>query len=205
MKKGKYGIQLTFYAVLAFLFVIIDQPLLCFAVMAAALFIEKDEWLGRQTIQAMTLSVVYRVVNELFGGISRGIPHNFDNFLSFLSGAFSLIGGLCGLLVLVLCIIGIVNVSRERDAGIPVLTGLAYHAYGKTRPARYAAPAQNVYPQPPVQQIPPQQPYYQQPPQGYPHNPAANGQPAYSQPAQPPAPVVPPASEPQSGTEANKE
>ena len=160
MKKGKYGIRLSFYAVLAFLFVIIDQPLLCFAMLAAAVFLEKDEWLGRQTIQAMLLSIVYQILSSIFDSLYYAIPDD-GGLSSFLRGASGFFGGICALCVLALCLIGIVNTSRDRDAGIPVITGLAYKAYGMVRPVRYVAPPQEGYAQPQVQQSAPQ-PYTQQ-------------------------------------------
>ena len=56
MRKGKFGIVLCFYPIAAFAAVILNSPLICAALTAAAVFLEKDEWTGRQTVQAWMAS-----------------------------------------------------------------------------------------------------------------------------------------------------
>ena len=58
MKKGKFGIVLCFYPIAAFAAVILNAPIICFALAAAAIFIERDEWAGRQTLQAWMVSAL---------------------------------------------------------------------------------------------------------------------------------------------------
>ena len=50
MRKGKFGIVLCFYPIAAFAAVILNSPLICAALTAVAVFLEKDEWTGRQTV-----------------------------------------------------------------------------------------------------------------------------------------------------------
>lgn len=55
MRKGKFGLALAFYPIAALICVIIKQPVLCALVTGLAIFVEKDEWAGRQSLQALFL------------------------------------------------------------------------------------------------------------------------------------------------------
>ena len=65
-------------------------------------------------------------------------------------------------------IAAILRVARDQEADLPVLSGLAYRAYGKRKPQPMPGPYQAPYPpqgQPPYPPYPPQgQPFQQQPP-----------------------------------------
>lgn len=65
MRKGKLGLVLCLYPILAFACVIVSQPLLCALIFAFVLLAERDEWTGRQTLQALILSAVTALVREL--------------------------------------------------------------------------------------------------------------------------------------------
>ena len=58
MQKGKFGIVLCFYPIAAFAAVILNSPLIAAALAALAVFVERDEWAGRQTLQAWMLSAL---------------------------------------------------------------------------------------------------------------------------------------------------
>ena len=197
MKKGKFGILLCFYPIAAFAAVILNSVLIAAALAAAAVFIEKDEWTGRQTLQACMAAVIV----SFFRGLSLaadGLP-----YIPVLSSVFSAAAGILSFLVylaaIVLSILCILRVAKDEEANFPLLSSLAYRVYGKVRPK--PAPVQYTYQ--PVQQPgaypypapngdpAPQQPYA---PAGYPQQ---NGQaPQYAPPMNPAQQPVPPAPQP---------
>ena len=91
MKKGKFGIVLCFYPIAAFAAVILNSPIICLALAAAAIFLEKDEWAGRQSLQAWMASVVVFFFNGLFKNV-MGLIH-----VPFLSTMLSFILVVCAI------------------------------------------------------------------------------------------------------------
>lgn len=170
-KKGISGIRLGYLAALAFLFAITGQTVICGLMMLAAIFLEKNEWLGRQTMQALLLRLVFQAISWIFSGIYSGLV--WLDYIVILTDVFRVIEAICFLLLCLLGIIGIFNVIKDKEADLPVLSGIAYRAYGRIRPV-YASHNPMQYPQPPigspqyhyppVQQPPMQQPPVQQPP-----------------------------------------
>ena len=153
MKKGKFGIVLCFYPIAAFAAVILDSPLICLLFAMAAIFLEKDEWAGRQTLQACMLSVVVFFFNQAVSLVN--LVH-----IPYISAFLSVIAAI------VLSLLGLLRVRKEEEANLPLFSELAYHIYGKSKPKPVAPPVQQQYPvaygvpQQPMQ--PPQQPYPQQ-------------------------------------------
>lgn len=175
MRKGKFGVVLCLYPLLGFAAVILDQPLLCAAIFGFVVLAERDPWAGRQTLQALLLSmVVSGLRNVLVLGVNS-LP-TYLRFFYFLSLAASVVSGLIFLAGIVISIVAMVRVAREKEANLPLLAELAYRAYGQRRPA----------PQPPMPgQYPP--PYGGQPPY-----PPYQGQAPYQPGYVPPQPVPPP-------------
>ena len=52
MRKGKLGVVVCLYPILGFVCVILNQPLLCALIFGFVLVAERDEWAGRQCLQA---------------------------------------------------------------------------------------------------------------------------------------------------------
>lgn len=152
MEKGKYGIRLSFYAVVAFLLVILGGGILSLMLLAGVvIFVEKSEWASRQVIEAICLNVasglVFAVLN-LFDFFYR-IP-----FIGTAWGIFmSAIIGIVDVAFFVFAIIALVRVAKGKEANIPLASKFANWAYGKI-----AAKPQPVYTQQPMQQAPVQQP-----------------------------------------------
>ena len=75
MKKGRFGVSLTAIAAIAFLFTALRQPQSVLLVVGFALLAEKDEWLNRQVLQALLLTIAYylaaMILDWIFGGISK--------------------------------------------------------------------------------------------------------------------------------------
>lgn len=187
MKKGKAGICLGYLAALSFLLVIFNQPLLCGLLMLVAIFVEKDEWLSRQSMQAFLLVLASNLLTSF-------LPNVFTTY-----GTLSLIGysaltivlsvlSLCvSIIALVFAILAITRVVKENEADIPIAASFAYKAYGFVKPS-FTPPVQQYY-QPPVQQAPQaQQPPMQQQQTAQQQQPVAPQQPyvAPDQPQQPP-------------------
>lgn len=163
MRKGKFHLVLCFYPIVAFACVILQQPVLCALVLGLCVFLEKDEWAGRQTLQAWILSLVV----SFFSGLVPWAVSLFTiSFVSdFLSTAASVVSAIVYAGAIVLSILGMTRVLKDQEANLPLLSDLAYRAYGmrapKPMPGQYPPPFTPQYPgQPPV------------PPQ--------NGQPPYS-------------------------
>ena len=59
MTKGKFGISTTAVAVIAFAFAALRQPVAVLLICGFALLAERDEWLNKQTLQSLLLTVTY--------------------------------------------------------------------------------------------------------------------------------------------------
>lgn len=191
MRKGKFGIVLCFYPIAAFVAAILaaatfQSPVIATALVAAVIFLEKDEWAARQTLQAWMLSALAFFVHYL-ANLLRLLPQG-----RFFSGLFNTSSTVLSILIavvtIVFAILGIIRVRKEDEANIPLLAELAYHAYGKVKPKPVPQYPQPYNPgMPPMQQpMPPQgqypPPYMQQgqpmpqqytPPMSVPEQPAA--------------------------------
>lgn len=195
MRKGKFGIVLCFYPIAAFVAVIFHSPLIAAALAAAAIFLEQDEWAGRQTLQAWMLSALVFLADFVSAVGKTYVSNAFlYGVLSFTSTVLLII---IGLATLVFSILGIVRVHKDSEANIPLCADLAYRVYGKVKPR----PAPVQYGQQPYQPgMPMQQPMPPQgqvpPPYGQPgqYTPPMAGQepPQPVQPVQPPQPPQPP-------------
>lgn len=172
MKKGRFGIVLYFYPLLAFAAVILKAPWLCTLLLAVSVFVEKDEWASRQTLQAWFLSLLVSFFSNTLITMVSWVSIPF--FSSALSVAVTVLSVIVYLGAIILSVLAITRVMKEQEADIPLLCEISYRVYGKTRPK-------------PVNYVPP---FSAQP-----------GQSPYVQPPQPPqpGPGVPPVSPEQNG------
>ncbi len=190
MRKGKFGIVLCFYPIAAFAAVILNSPLICAALAAAAVFLERDEWTGRQVLQAWMASAVVFFASRAAGWIDRIYIPYISGFLSVVS---TILFVLIYLAAVIFSVLAIIRVRKDEEAGFPLLSELAYRIYGQRKPKPVMPPIQYTAPYGMPQQ-PPQQPY---PPQGtYPapqgpapqYAPPMAVQPSYEAPQPPQAP-----------------
>ena len=65
MQKGKFGIYLWFYAMLAFVLAFLGQVLLAGLLLGFVIVAEKDEWVIKQVMQAFGLAIFASVVGEV--------------------------------------------------------------------------------------------------------------------------------------------
>ena len=189
MRKGKLGVVVCLYPILGFVCVILNQPLLCALIFGFVLVAERDEWAGRQTLQAVGLSAIAVVLRELLVYSVNLFPVYID-FFHFLSTAFGTLSALVYLAAIITSMVAITRVMKDQEASLPGLDRLAYRAYGKQKPQ----PMPGQYP-PPYGVQPPYAHPYQQPGQPYPPQPGPYQQPPQA--PQQPQPPVPPQNGPQ--------
>jgi len=160
MKRGRFGIVLCFYPILAFAAAILKLPLLCALLFLIVIVKEKDEWAGRQTLQALMLSLIVCFFTNIVPWAASLITLPF--FSRILTTAATVLSVLVYLAAIVFSILGIVRVMKDQEADLPLLSDLAYRFYGQRKPkpipGRYPPPYNGSQPG----QAPPQ---YQQPPQ----------------------------------------
>ena len=189
MRKGKLGVVVCLYPILGFVCVILNQPLLCALIFGFVLVAERDEWAGRQTLQALGLSAIAVVLRELLVYSVNLFPVYID-FFHFLSTAFGTLSALVYLAAIITSMVAITRVMKDQEASLPGLDRLAYRAYGKQKPR----PMPGQYP-PPYGVQPPYAHPDQQPGQPYPPQPGPYQQPPQA--PQQPQPPVPPQNGPQ--------
>ena len=115
MEKGKFGIRMCFYTALAFILAYLGYSTILFLLAGVVIFIEKNEWAGRQIIQAICLCFV----SSVLGGM-------------WYIGT-SLVETLLSVLVLVFCIVGFLNNIKGKEANIIGASKLADWAYDIVR------------------------------------------------------------------------
>lgn len=209
MKKGKFGISLAFYGILAFVLALLKQPLLCGLLLGFVILAEDDRWTVRQVLQGFVLSlvvsccldigsVVGTVVSMPFQFLFRWTHYDFAGLASFVRFVFVFV---IYMGALVFSVLAIMRLRKDQEANVPLLSNLSYRVYGEEKPRPTKQP---VYPpqgyQPPMP-YPPQQGQAgapQPPMQGYPMPPQGGTvtPPAapdlQGQTAQLPYPLVPP-------------
>ena len=163
MTKGKFGLSLAAIAVIAFGFAALRQPTSVLLVCGFALLAEKDEWLNKQAMQALLLTIAYYlaelVTGWIFGGLARffGWVKLYDA-VSAMGKVGSFVGDVLYFALIVLSVLAALRVLRGKDAGLPFIAKMAggdFTAAIKPK-AGAAAPAQTV---PPVQAAPVQTQY----------------------------------------------
>lgn len=155
--KGKLGVTYKFYAVLALVLAIFGQTFLTGVLLGFVLLVEKDEWTSRQCMQALFLTLFVDAVNWIIS-LGTGVINLVYDYIPWLNWTAGLI---VIIITIVFALIGISNVLKGKDAGIPQLSNWAYKAFGylpqfATPVAPAQAPGQPYYgqPQPPMGQAP---------------------------------------------------
>ena len=134
MEKGKLGIRVSVYAVLAFIFAAFGLDLGIVALFAVVLIAEKDEWATRQTLQALLLCLVPNIIGIFFRGFDFIGWFSWSR-LYIISTVWSRITSVINwgvdIFVYVFAFLAILNVSKGKEAGIPLISNFANWAYGK--------------------------------------------------------------------------
>lgn len=120
MNKGKLGIRLSFYAVLAFILAFMGSSTLLFLLLGVVLLVEKDKWTLRQVLQAFFLCIIASLVRDVFGIV------DFISKIPFIGVAWgvllSVIYSIIDIVVFIFSILSILNVSKNKDANIPLIS-----------------------------------------------------------------------------------
>lgn len=132
MKKGKFGLALAFYPIAALICVVLKQPILCALVTGLAIFVEKDEWAGRQSLQALFLAAFLWVFSDLLPWAASLCPILVVK--QVMQVGTTVLHVLVYLAAILLSIFGILRVMKEQEADLPLLSDLAYRAYGAAKP-----------------------------------------------------------------------
>ncbi|HIT90845.1 MAG TPA: hypothetical protein IAC41_10575 [Candidatus Merdenecus merdavium] len=152
MRKGKYGITFSFYAVLAFIFALFGLTTVGFGLLIFLIVAEKDEWAVRQSIQALGINLIGTFFSTSGMGAFRLVNFPIINrdttWDGLLGSGYYFIEGVIGLILFICIIIAISKVMKEQDAGLPLLSRFSDWAYGVMRPkVDHTANQQNYYPQ----------------------------------------------------------
>lgn len=178
MEKGKFGVRPALYAALAFVFVLVGQPMGLFLLAGVTIFVEKDEWASRQVIQAILLIFLTNFVSICFNLLGF---MDWFSWASYGSGIYkissiwahfeSVVLWIMRILTYVFALIGLLKVAKGKEAGVPLASKFADWAYGKITVVQ-----QPVAPAVPMQQpaAPVQQPVAPQAPVEQPAAPAAD-------------------------------
>ncbi|NMA79171.1 MAG: hypothetical protein GX967_00840 [Clostridiales bacterium] len=156
MEKGKSGITLTFIAAIAFLFAATGSTLALVLLTGFALLYEKNEWLTKQVLQALLVTIavsvimlLHSIVFDLLG--TFGANHNLTlrqiisggpSYESARYDGVSIILSLLSILITrvvrygsyIFYIIGFFKVIKGFDARLPFISGIVDKAFGIVRP-----------------------------------------------------------------------
>ncbi len=167
MRKGRFGILLYVYPIIAFSCVILRLPLVCALAFGFVLLAERDEWADDKLYKPCCYPLLQKSSNGFWCGALMHclIPPIFSRYLSL---AFNFLSALVYLAAIVLSVWAILRVIKDREMDLPLLSNLAYRAYGKVKPRPFPGAYPPPYPpqgQPPYgapgpgrQQQPPQAP-----------------------------------------------
>ena len=152
MKKGKFGIVLPAYAILAFIMVMLGWTIPCGVITLLAIFVEKDEQTGKLCLEAFAFSIVISILNSLVT-----VPYLFTS-IPLIGGAIAAVFGvlqfIINLAAFILSIWAISRIAKNIEPNLPLVSTLAAAAYGIVKPKSipYSVPQQPV--QPPISSEP---------------------------------------------------
>lgn len=146
MRKGRFGVVLSLYPVVGFACVILNIPVACALVFVLALVAERDEWAGRQTLQALCLGSVSWFLQKVLHLLAETFGDSYG-LLGALGFGAAVAAALVYLAAIVASVFAILRVMHDKEADLPGLSSLAWRAYGKRRPAPMPGQYPPPYPQ----------------------------------------------------------
>ncbi len=164
MQKGKYGVCLWFYALVAFILAFLGQVLLGGLLLGFVIVAEKMNGSPVRLFRRSFLTIIVSVINAVLDLLN--IFGNVPIVGTAIGVVFNVISTIVSIVVLVFVIIAMVKVVKGQEANMPLLSKLANRAYGiiekkvytQAAPANYAQPQAPQAPQVPVQPQAPQAP-----------------------------------------------
>jgi hypothetical protein len=151
MTKGKFGLNLAAVAILTFVLAFFGFLEALVLLVAYALLIEKNQWLTRQTLQALYLKLIYNVVVTVVGWAFTLLEKFFGLFkasgiVNALFNINTFINTLLYICLFLLCALAVTRLLKEQDADIPLAANLSDYTMGKVEGlVPPAAPAATAY------------------------------------------------------------
>lgn len=131
MNKGKLGISLPFYAVLAFIFAAFGGAGSILMLLGFVLIVEKDVWTTKQVIQALLLDIFGSSISVASSLLSNAFIYRIPGLGSALSTVFSYANNIFYVIVTLFAIYAITRVKAGKDAGIPFAAKVSDWACGQ--------------------------------------------------------------------------
>lgn len=171
MLKGKYPIVLPAVAAISFVLAFFGYYEILVLVVAYALLCERDNWLIKQTLQALYLGLsvgaVLTVLGWVFSFVNVPSWTDMTGFYSFTANVHGVLNGIANIFLLVFALMGLLKVIKGEDANLPIFGDLADKSMGIIKPKPvYTPPVPPVAP--PVQPNQQPAPFVQAPPMGAP-------------------------------------
>jgi len=166
MTKGKFGLSLSAIAVIAFIFCALRQPQSVLLVAGFALLAERNEWLNRQTMQALLLTIGYYLAELVTSWLFDGLVRLFTWMRLYgaadaMGTVGSFVGDVLYIALIGFSVIAVLRVLRGEDAGLPFIARMASgnfaEAFQKSSqpefaPVQFQPPAHTIYKDPTVVQ-----------------------------------------------------
>ncbi len=116
--------------------------------------VEQDEWASKQSITALGLVLIDSVVDKLVSTLKvwcswieiKDYDSMMYKLIKYFTKTLNIINDVVGVLVIVLIIIALFNVIKQKNAGVPVVERLSSWAYGVLIAPSISAPANPVAP-----------------------------------------------------------
>ena len=107
-----------------------SQPQSVLLVAGFALLAEKDDWLNRQALQALLLTIAYFMATLVTGWVFGGLAQIFGwagiySAASALQTVNTVVGSLLYIALVVFAVLAVLRVLRGKDAGLPFLAKMA--------------------------------------------------------------------------------
>jgi len=131
MNNGKFGLNITAIAVIAFIFTALSMPQAVLLVAGFALLAERNEWLNKQTIQALLLTLVYNilmlVLNFIFSGLMKLLTFvdASHKALENMRNVNNNVTELVYIAFVVICIFAILRTMHGKDANLLILSKMS--------------------------------------------------------------------------------
>ncbi|MGE4283606.1 MAG: hypothetical protein AB7G87_07750 [Clostridia bacterium] len=135
MTKGKYGLNVAAVAILAFImgfFGFVESLIL---VVAFSVIAEKDDWLTRQTLQALFLRLAYGIAIILLGWVFTGFQGILRTFKAYdaikaMADIQIFLNGVLYVALFVFALLAMLKLIKGQDAKVPFICGLVDRTMG---------------------------------------------------------------------------
>ena len=119
MNKGKLGISLPFYAVVAFILAILGNVQTILLLLGFVIIAEGDVWTSKQVVQAFFLTVAKSAFSILLYVLRYLYITSIPTLGAKLSEGINFIDNILYVIITIFAIFAITRVAKGKDAGIP--------------------------------------------------------------------------------------